>query len=102
MFLILRLSKLVSGDLGYHIWGFLLCGEASLFLSDVARLWVFVTSLGKSDKHYSWGTSQYWYGAKACDDGSTRLCVGTVTTRYGPACDIYTSYIDYVCVRARI
>ena len=29
---------LVSGYLGFHIWGFLSCGEPSLFLSDVARL----------------------------------------------------------------
>ena len=35
---------------------FLLCGEASLFLSDVARLWVFLTSRGQSDKRYNWGT----------------------------------------------
>ena len=29
---------LVSGYLGFHIWGFLSCSEPSLFLSDVARL----------------------------------------------------------------
>ena len=31
---------LVSGYLRFHIWGFLLCGDASLFLNDVARLGV--------------------------------------------------------------
>ena len=55
-FVILRVSMLVSGDLGFQIWGFSLCGEASLFLSDIARLWVFLTSRGQSDKRYSWGT----------------------------------------------
>ena len=45
----------LRGDLGFHIWGFI-CGEASLFLSDVAWLWVFLTSRGQSDKRYSWGT----------------------------------------------
>ena len=43
LFVILRLSILVSGDLGFHIWGFLLCGEASLFLSDETRLGVLDT-----------------------------------------------------------
>ena len=37
VFVILRLSILVFGDLGFHIWGFLLCGAASLFLSDECR-----------------------------------------------------------------
>ena len=56
LFVILRLSILVSGDLGFHIWGFQLCDETSLFLSDVARLRVFLTSRGQSDIRYSWGT----------------------------------------------
>ena len=37
---ILRLLTLVSGDLGFRILGFLLCGVASMFLSDAARLGV--------------------------------------------------------------
>ena len=44
---------LVSGYLWFHIWGFLMCGEASLFLNDVARLWVFLTSRGQSDQRYN-------------------------------------------------
>ena len=31
---------LVSGYLRFQIWGFLMCGAASLFLSDAARLGV--------------------------------------------------------------
>ena len=38
--MLLQLSILVSRDLRFHIWGFLLCGLASLFLGDVARLGV--------------------------------------------------------------
>ena len=53
---ILRLSILVSGDMGFQLWGFLLCGEASLFLSDVAWLWVLLAFRGQSDKRYIWGT----------------------------------------------
>ena len=41
---------------GVSYLSFLLCGAASLFLSDVARLWVFLTSRGQSDERYSWGT----------------------------------------------
>ena len=38
--MMLRLSILVFGDLGFHIWVFLLCGVSSLFLSSVPRLGV--------------------------------------------------------------
>ena len=56
LFVIVWLSILVSGDLGFHVWDFLLCGEASLFLTDVARLWVFLTSRGQSDQRCGWST----------------------------------------------
>ena len=49
-----QLSLLVAGDLGFHTCGFLV--EASLFLSDVARLWVFLTSRGQPGKRCSWDT----------------------------------------------
>ena len=38
--MILLLSILVSGYLRFRIWDFLLCGAASFFLSDAARLGV--------------------------------------------------------------
>ena len=40
-----------------------------------------------------------WYGSKACDERSTRLCQGPVITRYGPACDIYIYMIGPVTKR---
>ena len=76
------------------ICGFLLCGKASSFLSDAALFGVL-----QSNKRYSWGTWQKWYGVNACDKGSTQLCLVPVTTRYSPACDTYMCVCGLVPTR---
>ena len=86
-----------------EIWGFT-CGVSYDVVGHIVPEWC-SSAVGVLDHSGSVGwTVQLGHvtimvRAKAHDKGSTRLCVGPVTTSYGPACDIHTCVWGLVSTR---